>query len=741
MFKCKICGKEFTSLPTLLNHIENKHKEMIPKDMTVHQYYYYLKTGKTNGSCVMCKKPTSWNSNTNKYNRFCDDPRCKEKYREMFKDRMIKKYGKVHLLDDPDKQREMLAHRKISGEYKWNNSSIKTQYTGSYELDFLKLLDNFFDWDPEDILMPSPHTYTYMYEGEQKFYIPDAFIPSIGLEIEIKDGGLNPNNHHKIQDVDKVKEKAKDDVLISQKSFHYIKIYDKNYINFFNFLKKYKEEFEKYDDVDKMPRIFLIKDLSARPVMKDIKESFRYNDILEESKKINDVKDILKQKAKESIRWTNTQYEKEVEDFAKRMIEPYMLHVKSSFTIKSLKTYENSLKKELEELKQNSSSPYMPFKTRDNKKFINDVRIKAIEYVLEYEIPDREKFIKKRDKKMRIDRELKKTINESTETILTEDITSMITTILSIPIAKKSNGELSNLDSLIMYDIEANYHDAEKIMLIMQNLIHSSTSDSDLRYTEYVARKTIDYYKRHRNAKNLDKYESWLRNEYDSTVKRRKKELKAKKYNEQHYTLRESTIPFALIGDYLKADDEKNLTRILNQYKKTCKTLRKEKPELSPSIDSDIKKAMKYINDLQKKDEIRDELALMAKNELGKLCESNETIITAIMENNNSDKIFTLRDNTSKIYIGDKFYIQRPDSINSVNCIVSEGNIVNDIADKKIIQYKLKRSKPFDENSIMESYIANGIPIYRLFDINDTNNSFLHDLCNILTIDGNIKRI
>lgn len=601
MFKCKICGKEFTSLPTLLNHIENKHKEMIPKDMTVHQYYYYLKTGKTNGNCVMCKKPTSWNSNTNKYNRFCDDPRCKEKYREMFKDRMIKKYGKVHLLDDPDKQREMLAHRKISGEYKWNNSSIKTQYTGSYELDFLKLLDNFFDWDPEDILMPSPHTYTYMYEGEQKFYIPDAFIPSIGLEIEIKDGGLNPNNHHKIQDVDKVKEKAKDDVLTSQKSFHYIKIYDKNYINFFNFLKRYKEEFEKYDDVDKIPRIFLIKDLSARPVMKDIKES--------------------------------------------------------------------------------------------------------------------------------------------TETILTEDITSMITTILSIAIAKKSNGELSNLDSLIMYDIEANYHDAEKVMLIMQNLIHSSTSDSDLRYTEYVARKTIDYYKRHRNAKNLDKYESWLRNEYDSTVKRRKKELKAKKYNEQHYTLRESTIPFALIGDYLKADDEKNLTRILNQYKKTCKTLRKEKPELSPSIDSDIKKAMKYINDLQKKDEIRDELALMAKNELGKLCESNETIITAIMENNNSDKIFTLRDNTSKIYIGDKFYIQRPDSINSVNCIVSEGNIVNDITDKKIIQYKLKRSKPFDENSIMESYIANGIPIYRLFDINDTNNSFLHDLCNILTIDGNIKRI
>lgn len=258
-YKCKICNKQYVDLSSLLNHIEHKHKEMIPEDMNVNQYYYYMKTGKTHGNCVMCKQPTEWNKNTNKYNRFCNNPSCKEKYREIFKKRMIGKYGKTHLLNDPEKQREMLAHRRISGEYEWSDGT-KTTYTGTYDLDFLTLLDDFFEWDPNDISMPSPHNYSYMYEGVEKFYFPDVFIHSLDLEIEIKDGGNNPNTHPKIQAVDKVKEKLKDDVMMSQKSFNYIKIYNKNYINFFNFLKEYKNQFEKYGDSDKIPRIFMIED-------------------------------------------------------------------------------------------------------------------------------------------------------------------------------------------------------------------------------------------------------------------------------------------------------------------------------------------------------------------------------------------------------------------------------------------------------------------------------------------------
>lgn len=292
MFKCKICGKKFTELTGLYSHLENKHGELIPENMSVSQYYYFTKTGKTNGNCVMCKQPTSWNEKTGKYNRFCTNPKCKEKYAAEFKKRMVGKYGKVHLLNDPEKQREMLSKRKISGEYTWE-SGEKTTYTGSYELDFLRTLDNFFDWDPTDIIMPSPHNYVYKYNGDDKIYIPDAFIPSLNLEIEIKDGGDNPNMHYKIQDVDKVKEANKDEVLTSQKNFHYIKITNKNYTNFFNFLKKMKVEFEKYDDENKIPRVFMIEDIKSTTVLK---EGLDLLDIFEKvnNTKLKDIDFIIK---------------------------------------------------------------------------------------------------------------------------------------------------------------------------------------------------------------------------------------------------------------------------------------------------------------------------------------------------------------------------------------------------------------------------------------------------------------
>ena len=292
MYRCKICGKKYTELAALYNHIESKHKDMIPKDMTVQQYYYYMKTGKMNGNCVMCKKPTSWNHNTGKYNRFCGDEKCKEEYVKIMKSRMVAKYGKTHLLNDPNKQREMLANRSISGVYKWSDGKHETTYTGSYELDFLKTLDGFFDWDPTDISMPSPHTYTYKYEGEDKFYIPDVFIHSLDLEIEIKDGGDNPNNHYKIQAVDKHKEALKDEVMCSQKAFHYIKITNKNYENFFSFLKEIKREFEKHEDEKKIPRIFKIEDIKGTNV-KPVRESV---EVVEEGNELID--DIQKGLAK-----------------------------------------------------------------------------------------------------------------------------------------------------------------------------------------------------------------------------------------------------------------------------------------------------------------------------------------------------------------------------------------------------------------------------------------------------------
>jgi hypothetical protein len=243
---CQFCDYFCYDPDDMVSHIESKHDEMIPSDMSPWQFFYYLKTGKKNGSCVICHNPTKWNEKTHKYNRFCDNPKCKEKYKQTFNKRMIGKYGKTTLLNDPDHQRKMLANRKISGKYLWRDNVHVSTYTGSFEKSFLEFLDTVLEFDPEDVMSPSPHTYYYEYEGTKHFYIPDFFIPSLSLEVEIKDDikGPNPNTHPKIVAVDKEKEKLKDEVMKSNSNvFNYIKILDMHNEKLLTYLEeaKYRE--------------------------------------------------------------------------------------------------------------------------------------------------------------------------------------------------------------------------------------------------------------------------------------------------------------------------------------------------------------------------------------------------------------------------------------------------------------------------------------------------------------------
>jgi hypothetical protein len=64
----------------------------------------------------------------------------------------------------------------------------------------------------------------------------------LNLEVEIKDGGRNPNTHPKIMAVDNEKEKLKDAVMCSNSStFSYLKITDEENVKFLRFLDKVKE--------------------------------------------------------------------------------------------------------------------------------------------------------------------------------------------------------------------------------------------------------------------------------------------------------------------------------------------------------------------------------------------------------------------------------------------------------------------------------------------------------------------
>ena len=241
--RCPICKRMYVSKLAIYSHIEAQHSDQLPDGMSGGEFYYRLIHGH-GGRCVICHKDTLWNYKTNKFKRFCENPACKKKYKETFRKRMIGKYGKPYLTDDPEQQRKMLAKRKISGVYQWSDGVGAIPYTGTYELDFLKYCDLILDMECSDICAPSPHTYVYKYQDANHFYIPDFYIESLNLEVEIK---ASDNMHHKIVAVDHVKEKLKDDVMKTQKVFNYIKIYDKNYTDFTKLVETLKEK----DDVTK----------------------------------------------------------------------------------------------------------------------------------------------------------------------------------------------------------------------------------------------------------------------------------------------------------------------------------------------------------------------------------------------------------------------------------------------------------------------------------------------------------
>ena len=82
--KCPYCS--FTNTKEkVINHIELKHEDMIPQGFTAARVLFNFINKKDHGTCVICKGNTAWNEKTNKYNRLCNKPECKNKLREIYK--------------------------------------------------------------------------------------------------------------------------------------------------------------------------------------------------------------------------------------------------------------------------------------------------------------------------------------------------------------------------------------------------------------------------------------------------------------------------------------------------------------------------------------------------------------------------------------------------------------------------------------------------------------------------------
>lgn len=226
-FKCMTCGSRFGTYKELHDHFVKYHKD---KYQNVDDVDKILFDERNPGPhlCVICKKrECEWNNKTKKYYRICNSEECHKLARSRFSKNMKKIYGTDNLCADPEHQAAMLANRKISGQFKFNDG-VLINYVGKYELDFLQHCVNALDFTSFDVIDAPEKTYIKYYDSIiqcERYYIPDFYIPKYDLVIEIKDSSKYPIDS-------KLKTKMKENAVVKNNKYNYIKIVDKEYKDF-----------------------------------------------------------------------------------------------------------------------------------------------------------------------------------------------------------------------------------------------------------------------------------------------------------------------------------------------------------------------------------------------------------------------------------------------------------------------------------------------------------------------------
>ena len=223
-YKCPFCEKRMTR-EELVIHIGDEHEGMLPKDFTPFRFVFHYVNKKSleyHGKCTECSGPTPWDENKGRYNRQCEKPACKESFIKKFEENMLRTKGVTRITTTPEGQEQMLANRKISGTYKFQNGVEKT-YTGSYELKTLQFMDKIMNINPDDILCPGP-IIEYIHDSKKHFYISDIYYQPYNLIIEVKDGGKRPNKRDMPEY--RAKQVAKEKHIIKNTNYNYLRLTD-----------------------------------------------------------------------------------------------------------------------------------------------------------------------------------------------------------------------------------------------------------------------------------------------------------------------------------------------------------------------------------------------------------------------------------------------------------------------------------------------------------------------------------
>ena len=237
-YKCPYCDYR-NERDKLIDHIDNKHEELIPDGYTSSRVVFNMINKKDYGICRVCRKPTNWNEKAGRYDTLCGNPKCKEKMREEYKNNMLRVRGTYNILNDPEQQKIMLANRKISGKYRHSDGTI-LDFTGTYEKKCLEFLDNVLLIPGKDIMSPGP-TMEYEYNGEKHIYIPDFYLIPYNLIIEVKDGGDNTNTKDSIgMRASREKTLAKEQLITDKGIYNYVRLTNNQFVQLVEVLMEIK---------------------------------------------------------------------------------------------------------------------------------------------------------------------------------------------------------------------------------------------------------------------------------------------------------------------------------------------------------------------------------------------------------------------------------------------------------------------------------------------------------------------
>lgn len=274
--KCQECHKNFSSTVSLVAHIVANHNK---KD-----YYDKWVKSRDEGYCLNCGGPTAFSGRWNRgYNKFCSS-KCKYSYINNDQDKINKgkestrafyqkKFG-VDYYTQSNEFKQKSKKTKIAkyGDPNWNNPELASKtsikkygvsnpakaqfvkdkiintnikryggpshmhnkkifnkvernakksklhssglyYRGSYELDFLNNFSNQFE-------ILNPPGIWYRFEGKDRIYYPDFYIPLLNLIIEIKSRYLAERDFNNIE--------AKKEACLTA-GFEFILIVDQDY--------------------------------------------------------------------------------------------------------------------------------------------------------------------------------------------------------------------------------------------------------------------------------------------------------------------------------------------------------------------------------------------------------------------------------------------------------------------------------------------------------------------------------